>query len=134
MCIMRCGSPSLKLAVTSVEHVIPESLGNQGLRGKPPIVLPKGVVCDECNHGKLAILDNALIDFSPISLMRTRYGVSSKRGALPSTKLGNARLRSLSPGVGRVSRLSCRGEKGKAARPEPDRSQTFLLVLQERSR
>jgi hypothetical protein len=83
---------------TSVEHVIPESLGNQGLRGKPPIVLPKGLVCDRCNHGKLAILDNALIDFSPISLMRTRYGVRSKRGALPSAKLGNARLRSLSPG------------------------------------
>ena len=83
---------------TSVEHVIPESLGNQGLRGKPPIVLPKGVVCDRCNHGKLSELDNALIDFSPISLMRTRYGVLSKRGALPSTKLSNARLRSLSPG------------------------------------
>ena len=83
---------------TSVEHVIPESLGNQGLRGKPPIVLPKGVVCDKCNHGKLANLDYALIDFSPISLMRTRYGVRSKRGALPSTKLGNARLRSLAPG------------------------------------
>ena len=83
---------------TSVEHVIPESLGNQGLRGKPPMVLPKGVVCDRCNHGKLSNLDNALIDFSPISLMRTRYGVRSKRGALPSAKLGNARLRSLSPG------------------------------------
>jgi hypothetical protein len=83
---------------TSVEHVIPETLGNQGLRGKPPIVLPKGVVCDECNHGKLSNLDNALIDFSPISLMRTRYGVRSKRGELSSTKLSNARLRSLSPG------------------------------------
>src|SRR5215218_9224084 len=83
---------------TSVEHVIPESLGNQGLRGKPPIVLPKGVVCDRCNHGKLAVLDNALIDFSPISLMRTRYGVRTKRGELPSAKLGNARIRSLSPG------------------------------------
>ena len=83
---------------TSVEHVIPESLGNQGLGINPPIVLPKGVVCDKCNHGKLAILDNALIDFSPISLMRTRFGVRSKSGELPSTKLGNARLRSLAPG------------------------------------
>ncbi len=77
---------------------MPESLGNQGLRGKSPIVLPKGVVCDRCNHGKLSELDNALIDFSPISLMRTRYGVRSKRSVLPSAKLGNARLRGLSPG------------------------------------
>jgi hypothetical protein len=83
---------------TSVEHVIPESLGNQGLGSNPPIVLPKGVVCDTCNHGKLSYLDHALIDFSPISLMRTRYGVRSKSGALPNTKLGNARIRSVAPG------------------------------------
>jgi hypothetical protein len=83
---------------TSVEHVIPESLGNQDLGSNPPIVLPIGVVCDTCNHGKLSYLDHALIDFSPISLMRTRYGVRSKSGALPSIKLGNARLRSLAPG------------------------------------
>ena len=55
-----------------------KALGNQGLGINPPIVLPKGVVCDKCNHGKLAILDNALIDFSPISLMRTRFGVRSR--------------------------------------------------------
>ena len=83
---------------TSVEHVIPESLGNQGLRGKPPIVLPKGVVCDQCNNEKLSVLDSALIEFPPISWMRTRYGVRSKSGALPSTKLSNAGIRSLSPG------------------------------------
>src|SRR5215212_9219602 len=83
---------------TSVEHVIPESLVTQAFRGKPPMVLPKGVVCDRCNHEKLSYLDNALIDFSPISLMRTRYGVRSKRGELPSAKLGNARLQGLSPG------------------------------------
>jgi hypothetical protein len=83
---------------TSVEHVIPESLGNQGLGGKPPMVLPKGVVCDKCNHGKLSNLDNALIDFSPISLMRTYHGVVSKTGKLPSTKLGNARLWMFAPG------------------------------------
>lgn len=29
---------------TSVEHIVPESLGNKD------ICLPKGYVCDECNH------------------------------------------------------------------------------------
>jgi hypothetical protein len=83
---------------TSVEHVIPESLGNQSLRGKKLILLPKGIVCDTCNNGKLAVLDNALIEFPPISWMRMRYGVRSKSGELPTTKLSNATIRSLSPG------------------------------------
>ena len=82
----------------SVEHVIPESLGNQGLRGKPPIVLPKGVVCDKCNNEKLSALDAALIEFPPISWIRMRYGVRTKSGAQPSAKFNNARIRSLSPG------------------------------------
>lgn len=83
---------------TSVEHVIPESLGNQGFGGTPPMVLPKGVVCDKCNHEKLSALDAALIGFPPISLTRTLYGVRSKSGAFPSTKLSNARLRMFAPG------------------------------------
>jgi hypothetical protein len=79
-------------AFNSEEHMIPESLGNQGHGGKPPIVLPPGVVCDRCNHGKLSQLDHALITYAPISLMRTLYGVTSKRGKLPEAKLGNATL------------------------------------------
>jgi len=67
------------------------------LRGKPPIVLPKGVVCDKCNNEKLSALDAALIEFPPISWMRMRYGVRTKSGAPPSAKFNNARIRSLSP-------------------------------------
>lgn len=83
---------------TSVEHVIPESLGNQGFGGTPPMVLPKGVVCDKCNHEKLSALDAALIGFPPISLTRTLYGVRFESGGFPSTKLSNTRLRMFAPG------------------------------------
>ena len=83
---------------TSREHVIPESLGNQGHGGKPEIVLPRGVVCDKCNNEVLSGLDSTLIDFMPISLMRTFYGVVSKSGKLPETKLGNAKIRMFAPG------------------------------------
>lgn len=38
-------------AFTSVEHVIPEGMGNK------EIVLPVGVVCDKCNNGELSKLD-----------------------------------------------------------------------------
>lgn len=84
---------------TSVEHVIPESLGNKGHNGKPPITLPKGVVCDRCNNGPLARLDQALIDFELVSLMKTFYSIPSKTGKLPQTKFGNnATLTPFTPG------------------------------------
>lgn len=83
---------------TSVEHVIPEGLGNQGHGGRPEIVLPKGVVCDACNNGKLSALDKTLIDFTPIAFSRTVYGVHSKSGALPEARLGNASIKMIAPG------------------------------------
>jgi len=82
---------------TSREHTIHESLGNQGHGGKPPIVLQRGVVCDKCNNEVLSGLDSTLLDFMSISLMRTFYGVVSKSGKLPETKLSNASLRMVAP-------------------------------------
>lgn len=82
---------------TSREHTIPESLGNQGHGGKPLILLQRGVVCDKCNNEVLSGLDSTLLDFMPISLMRTFYGVVSKSGKLPETKLSNATLRMVAP-------------------------------------
>ncbi len=53
---------------------------------------PKGTVCDKCNNGPLSLLDAALIDFTPVAIMRTIYNVPTKSGGLPSTKLSNATL------------------------------------------
>src|SRR5919112_1993458 len=83
---------------TSEEHVIPESLGNKGHGGQPPVVLPAGVVCDGCNHGMLSRLDETLIKHAPIALMRTLRGVTSKSGKLPEAKFGNATLRMVERG------------------------------------
>jgi hypothetical protein len=83
---------------TSEEHVIPESLGNKGHGGQPPVVLPAGVVCDGCNHGRLSRLDETLIKHAPIALMRTLRGVTSKSGKLPEAKFGNATLRMVERG------------------------------------
>ena len=57
-----------------MEHVFAESLGNGQL------VLPRGVVCDHCNNGRLSELDQALISFLPIALRRTFLGVPNKEG------------------------------------------------------
>jgi hypothetical protein len=88
---------------TSEEHVIPESLGNKGHGGQPPVVLPAGVVCDGCNHGRLSRLDETLVKHAPIALMRTLKGVTSKSGKLPEAKFGNATLRMVERG--RVRRV-----------------------------
>jgi hypothetical protein len=71
----------------SVEHIVSEGLGNTEL------VLPKGVVCDRCNHGQLALLDDALTSFMPIAVARTAYGIKRKGGGLPTARLGNALIR-----------------------------------------
>jgi len=88
---------------TSEEHVIPESLGNKGHGGQSPVVLPAGVVCDGCNHGRLSRLDETLVKHAPIALMRTLKGVTSKSGKLPEAKFGNASLRMVERG--RVRRV-----------------------------
>ncbi|MBA2357812.1 MAG: hypothetical protein H0V84_05220 [Actinobacteria bacterium] len=70
----------------SREHPFPESLGND------EIVLPPGVVCDRCNFGRLSDLDNAFLNYPPISLLRTMYGIKTKAGKRPMSKWGNARV------------------------------------------
>ncbi len=69
------------------EHIFPEVLGNREL------VLPKGFVCKTCNNEVLAILDKALVEFEPISLMRLWFGSGSKDGAPPKAVFQNATLR-----------------------------------------
>ena len=63
---------------TSVEHSIPESLGNVTL------ILPQGVVCDRCNNEELAELDQHLADLMPLKKRRTELGIKNKRGEVGS--------------------------------------------------
>jgi hypothetical protein len=71
---------------SSVEHPIPESLGNTS------IVLPAGVVCDRCNQGVLATLDEQLVAFPALMIRRTSLGVRTKAGKVPVTSFVNSRL------------------------------------------
>jgi len=60
-----------------------------GHGGKEPILLPRGVVCDPCNNAPLSRLDQALIEFDFVSMVKTLYGVPSKTGKRPRTIFGN---------------------------------------------
>jgi hypothetical protein len=65
------------------EHVFPESLaGDQ-------IYLPKGYVCDKCNNGISSQLDNALINFEPIAVLRVQFTPYTKAGKLPRANFQN---------------------------------------------
>lgn len=62
---------------TSEEHVWPESLGNVD------VILPPGVVCDDCNNDRLAPLDAALIEFPPVAESLVIKGVKNKGRGKP---------------------------------------------------
>lgn len=71
----------------SVEHIFPESLGNKEK------ILPKGMVCDKCNNGILALLDAELLEFGAIKFLRTFNGIENKKGKIPVSNFNNVILR-----------------------------------------
>ncbi len=76
---------------TTIEHIIPESLGNTGL------VLPNGVVCDRCNNGPLSILDKSLCDFMPLKARQIMLGVPAKSGEVPALRYSNGTMTHRAP-------------------------------------
>ena len=78
---------------TSREHILAESLGNKD------VFLPPGVVCDRCNNGPLAHLDEVLGNFLPVAMRRTFLGIPSKSGKIPVLRFQEGTVRFV-PGVG----------------------------------
>ncbi len=72
----------------SREHVFSEAFGNVDKK-----VLSPGVVCDRCNNGPLALADEELVNFPPISLLRAERGIPTKAGKAVESKWGDARVR-----------------------------------------
>lgn len=75
----------------SEEHIFPESLGNDEL------ILPKGYVCDECNNGILAILDNYLLKFEPVAFLQVYFVPYTKQGKLPEANFQNMIIKKTHP-------------------------------------
>ena len=73
-----------------VEHVIPESLGNETL------FLPRGYVCDKCNT-KISKLEQKFVNSVPMSGLRILVGSVGKKGKFPSAKYTNVNLQKISP-------------------------------------
>jgi hypothetical protein len=61
----------------SVEHIVPESLGNTTM------ILPPGVVCDSCNSYFGRKVEAPFLNSPPIRALRHTQGLQNKRGRIP---------------------------------------------------
>ena len=61
----------------SVEHIIPESLGNT------TSILPKGIVCDKCNNYFARKVEQPFMELIEIQTLRFWEGIPNKRGIVP---------------------------------------------------
>lgn len=64
----------------SVEHVIPESLGND------QYILDKGTVCDKCNNYFSYTIEQPLLNLHYFKSIRHRLNIVSKKGRIPNDK------------------------------------------------
>lgn len=74
----------------SVEHVVPEALGNHKL------LLSPGIVCDGCNNYFSRKVEGPFLNAPAMQLLRHEQGLMSKRGRIPT-------LRAFAPQVGEAT-------------------------------
>jgi hypothetical protein len=67
---------------SSVEHIVPESLGNKAH------TLPVGVVCDGCNNYLACKVEKPVLDSGMFRLLRADREVTNKRGRTPELVAG----------------------------------------------
>ena len=61
----------------SVEHIIPESLGNTTL------TLPRGIVCDDCNNYFSRKVEYPFLESKEIKALRFQESIPNKKGRVP---------------------------------------------------
>lgn len=61
----------------SVEHIIPESLGNKSN------ILPKGIVCDNCNNYFARKVEKKVLEMPYFKSLRGRLMIENKKGKIP---------------------------------------------------
>ncbi|MCP4549612.1 MAG: HNH endonuclease [bacterium] len=73
-----CKEPSA--SSKSIEHIVPESLGNK------IHVLPAGIVCDSCNNYFARKIEGPLLNDEFFIQARFRGGIENKKGRIPVIK------------------------------------------------
>lgn len=65
---------------TTIEHIVPESLGNDDL-------ILQGEVCDGCQRYLGKEVEKYVLEKTPIGVWRTLLGIHTKKGGLPTVDL-----------------------------------------------
>jgi hypothetical protein len=78
----------------SVEHIVPESLGNFSDRH----LLPTGAVCDPCNNYFASSVEGIVLNHTSFRNLRAKYRVPSKKGRIPYVR-GYARNTDIEVGM-----------------------------------
>lgn len=73
----------------SVEHIVPESLGNK------ITTLPPGVVCDNCNNYFALKVEKKVLESEEFKILRSHQFIKNKKGKYPEINIfvGNERVR-----------------------------------------
>lgn len=69
----KCDSSQAK----SIEHIIPESLGNKGS------ILPRGAVCDRCNNYFATKIEKRVLESGEFQYLRFHQSIKNKAGRTP---------------------------------------------------
>lgn len=101
----------------SEEHVLPESLAGDRLVIR--------AVCTECNN-RLSRLDQVLVDFEPIALLRTIYGPLTKKGKFPRAEFRDMTIEKVAPRHIRVQHKSAKAPN--PPEPQPDGTVRFTIT------
>ena len=64
----------------SIEHIIPESLGNKSF------VLPRGYVCDKCNNYFAREIERPFLEQINVQLLRFEESIPNKKNRIPKIK------------------------------------------------
>lgn len=79
---MNCIFCDVKILKSSIEHIVPESLGNIWY------ILPSGFVCNKCN-GDFSEFEGKAIQKTQLGFARILNGVKTKKGKPSSFEIGN---------------------------------------------
>ena len=106
----------------SVEHIIPEALGNT------EHVLPRGIVCDGCNNYFARKIEGPLLDTLWFRHARSRQGIESKRGLVPP-------FSAMIPAAGVTANVWLEpGNMSLGAAKEKDEAQLYDALVSGRAR
>jgi hypothetical protein len=112
-----CGGTAGKFL--EVEHIIPESLGNEEL------VLPRGYVCNECNN-LISPLEKDFVDSLPMSMLRIFYTPYGKKGRFPAHSYPGTKIEKTSPNS---LRIMSQTRNSSISGPVPDADGTYRFSV-----